>query len=165
MNSKTLGWQQVANYMPTSPQILVVEDNMGLRKALDLALTEMGYQVRLAASSEEADSWLSAMHFDIMLLDIGLPRMNGVEFLEWALKSNPELAVVMLTGIDDMETVTKCLESGARTYLVKPLHPDLLRLILKDALAVRSILVERNQLMNLSGAVEVAEDAYVARRA
>ncbi len=165
MSTKTLGWQQVANYTPTSPQILVVEDNLGLRKALNQALTEMGYQVRLAVSAEEADSWMSAMRFDIMLLDIGLPRMNGVEFLDWALKSDPELSVIMLTGIDDMETVATCLESGARTYLVKPLHPDLLRLILKDALAVRSILVERNQLMNLSGAVEVAEDAYVARRA
>lgn len=162
MSNKTLGWQQVASYTPDSPQILVVEDNPALQKALSETLTEMGYGVRMAASAEEADSWLSAARFDIMLLDIGLPRMNGVEFLKWALKSDPELAVIMMTGIDDMETVTTCQENGARTYLVKPLHPDILRLTLRDALAVRNILVERNRLMGASGAVAVGDEACVA---
>lgn len=132
----------------TSPQILVVENNAGLRKALKLTLTEMGYEVRSASSAEGADSWLSAMHFDMMLLDIALPRMSGVDFLKWTLKSDPELLVVMLTEVDDMETVTMCLEIGAHTHLVKPPHPDLLRATLKCALALRSVPLERNQLMH-----------------
>lgn len=160
MNTKAFGWQQVANYTPVSPKILVAEGDEALRKTLELALIEMGYQVRAASSAEEADSWLSAMHFDIMLLDIGLPRMNGIEFLKWALKLDPELAVVMLTEIEHMDTVTKCLESGARTCLVKPFHREILRLTLKDALAVRSILKERNELKDMAGAVAPAAETY-----
>jgi DNA-binding NtrC family response regulator len=104
----------------------------------------LGYETKSAASAEEADHWLNAERFDVMLLDVELPRMKGIEFLAWALERDPELAVLMLTGLDDPALAIQCLEKGARTYLVKPIETEFLRLALRDALAVRQLLVERN---------------------
>ena len=80
-----------------------------------------------------------------MLLDIELPRMKGIEFLSWALDRDPELAVLMLTGLDDPELAIQCLELGARTYLVKPVDTAFLRMAIRDALAVRQLLLERDR--------------------
>jgi len=78
--------------------------------------------------------------------------MKGVEFLSWALSRDPEMAVIMLTGLDLPEVAIECIDQGARTYLVKPVEADFLRLALRDALAMRSVLVERNDLVSRVGA-------------
>jgi DNA-binding response OmpR family regulator len=142
--NKKLGWKQVVANAPRQARVLVVEDNDDVRKSLVRLVTALGYEVKSSASAEAADSWLGAERFDVMLLDIELPRMKGVEFLSWALERDPELAIVMLTGLDDPAIAIQCLESGARTYLVKPVETEFLRLALRDALAVRRLLVERN---------------------
>ncbi len=92
----------------------------------------------------EADSWLGAESFDAVLLDIDLPRMSGVEFLRWVLEREPEMAVIILTGLDDPALAVRCLDQGARTYLVKPIESEFLRIMLHDALAMRRLLKERN---------------------
>ena len=69
---------------------------------------------------------------------------KGVEFLSWALERDPELAVLMLTGLDDPDLAIRCIEKGARTYLVKPIEAEFLRLAVRDALAVRALLQQRN---------------------
>lgn len=148
LNSGTrLGWIDVAARPTGEAQILVVDDEELVRESLARLLTSEGFSVRTAASAEEADHWVSSARFDAMLLDVELPRMNGVEFLGWALERDPELAVIMLTGVNNPDLARKCIEKGARTYLVKPIHPDFLRLALRDALAMRSILMERNRLV------------------
>jgi DNA-binding NtrC family response regulator len=124
--------------------VLIVDDEADVRKSLQRLVTGFGHSVRTAASSEEADSWLDSERFDACLLDIELPRMKGVEFLTWALRRDPEMAVIMLTGLNDPALAIECIDSGARTYLVKPVEADFLRLALRDALAVRRLLVEGN---------------------
>jgi DNA-binding NtrC family response regulator len=126
--------------------VLLVEDQADVRSALQRMVVRFGHSVRTAASAEEADQWLATERFDACLLDIELPRMTGLEFLDWALSRDPEMAVIMLTGVDVPEVAIQCLDRGARTYLVKPVDADFLRLALRDALAVRSVLVERNDL-------------------
>ena len=127
-------------------RILIVDDEIEVRRGLQRLVTRFGYSVRTAASAEEADQWLNNERFDACLLDIELPRMKGVEFLGWALSRDPELAVIMLTGLDLPEVAIECLDAGARTYLVKPVEADFLRLALRDAVAMRRVLVERNDL-------------------
>lgn len=70
--------------------------------------------------------------------------MSGLEFLAWALKRDPEMAVIMLTGLDAPETALECMDAGARTFLVKPVEAPFLVRAAKDAVALRRLLVAHN---------------------
>ena len=142
---RPMSWKDIARRAPSTGRILIVEDTAEVRKALERMVKALGYEVRSASSAEEADHWLSAERFDVMLLDIELPRMKGTEFLSWALERDGEMAVIVLSGLDDPRLAVECMEKGARTYLVKPIETDFLRLGLRDALAMRQLLVERNR--------------------
>ncbi len=144
--SNRIGWQDLRSISAQRGRVLVVEDEPELRRVLQKLITGFGYTVHAAGSAEEADLCLTAGRFDVCLLDIELPRMKGVEFLSWALKRDPELAVIMVTGLDAPELAVECIKAGARTYLVKPVTGAFLKLALQDAVAVRRILVERNDL-------------------
>ena len=144
------GWTDVLAHAPKAATVLVVDDEAHIRESLKRLVTHFGHDVKMAASAEEADSWMSSLRFDVILLDIELPRMKGVEFLSWALEKDPEQAIIMLTGLDDPDLALECIDKGARTYLVKPVEAEFLRYALRDALAVRKLLIERN---DLSGAV------------
>lgn len=146
-----LGWRDVLARTQNRGRILVVEDEAEVRRSLQRLVTQLGYTAKAASSAEEADQWLAGESFDICLLDIELPRMKGTEFLEWALRRHPEMAVIMLTGLDIPEVAIECLDAGARTYLVKPVEADFLRLALRDAMAMRSLLVERNDMAGGAG--------------
>lgn len=146
MGPGRVGWADVVRGSPTEARILVVEDEAEVRSGLARLVTRLGYTVRAAASAEEADEWLANESFDACLLDIELPRMSGMEFLRWALKRDREMAVIVITGVDVPEVAVECIDAGARTYLVKPVEKEFLRLALRDALAFRRILVERNDL-------------------
>lgn len=141
-----MGWAAVVGEAPSRGRILVVDDEAEVRQSLHRLVTRMGYTTRCAGSAEEADEWLANESFDVCLLDIELPRMSGTEFLGWALKRDPELAIIMLTGLDLPSVAVRCIDAGARSYLVKPVEQEFLALALRDALAVRRILVERNEL-------------------
>ena len=141
-----LGWKTLVENPPTEAEILLVEDDPILLNLTSSAIQDMGYSVRTAASAEAADQWMSSIEFDLVLLDIDLPRMNGLEFLEWALAKQPDLSVIMLTGLNDPDLALRCLDHGARTYLVKPFDIDFLERAVRDALITRHLLVERNRL-------------------
>lgn len=141
---RRLGWRELLERAPRTAKVLIVEDEPEVRDAIQRLVSRFGYSVRSAASAEAADQWLTSERFDVCLLDIELPRMKGVEFLGWALKRDPEMAVIMITGVDLPDVAVDCMDQGARTYLVKPVEPEFLRLALRDALAMRSVLVERN---------------------
>lgn len=151
MTAQRLGWPDVIRRAPAKARILVVDDENEVRRSLHRLVTRMGHTARAAASAEEADEWLASESFEVCLLDIELPRMSGTEFLEWALKREPELAVIMLTGIDIPEVAIRCLDAGARSYLVKPVERDFLALALRDALAIRQVLVDRNDMAEDAG--------------
>lgn len=139
-----IGWLEVLAQGSSPGRILVVDDEAEVRTSLRRLVSGLGHDVKVAASAEEADTWLASQRFDVVLLDIELPRMKGPEFLRWALERDPELAIIMLTGVDDPAVAIDCLDAGARTYLVKPVEADFLRLALKDALAMRRLLMDRN---------------------
>jgi DNA-binding NtrC family response regulator len=140
-----LGWADIARAPEAAAWVLVVDDEAPLRSGLERLLVRFGYQVKTAASAEEADAWLGSQKFDALLLDIELPRMKGIEFLRWTLEREPEMAVIMLTGLDDPKLAMECLREGARTYLVKPIEAEFLRVALRDAIAMRRLLEERNR--------------------
>ncbi len=146
MTPPAKGWKDLIESAPTTAEVLIVEDEPHILRLTRTVIEGLGYSVKTAASAEEADSWMASATFDLVLLDIELPRMNGVEFLAWALKRQPDLAVIMLTGRAEPKLAMECIDQGARTYLVKPLDVDFLERAVRDALMVRELLLERNRL-------------------
>ncbi len=140
-----VSWADLADLDVNGASVLIVDDEPAVRRRLETVVSGYGYKTATAASAEEADQWLSVTRFDVVLLDIELPRMSGVEFLTWALARDPELAVIMLTGLDNPDLALECLANGARTYFVKPFDPGFIRHALRDAVAMRRLLVERNE--------------------
>lgn len=142
---KRVSWADLADLHVAGASVLIVDDDPVIRRMLEKVVSGYGYSTKTAASAEEADHWLSAIRFHVVLLDIDLPRMNGVEFLTWALARDPEVAVIMLTGLDNPNIALECLSKGARTYFLKPFDSAFIRHALRDAVSMRQLLVERNE--------------------
>jgi len=105
--------------------ILVVDDESIVRNSLDAWLgDEEGYTVEMAASGAEALEKLAQTDFHLMLLDIKMPGMDGVETLDKAKALRPELSVLMMTAYATVETAVGAMKTGATDYLIKPFEPD-----------------------------------------
>ena len=133
-----------AKSSPTT--VLVVDDEDGIRQALDRFLTRLGYRVLQAASGAEALERQAADSPHVMLSDIRMPNMSGVELVPKALAQDADLAVVMLTAIDEPRTAIECLKLGAYDYLIKPVDLDELELSLQGALRQRQLEIDRREL-------------------
>jgi DNA-binding response OmpR family regulator len=110
--------------------LLVVDDNEDNRYTLTRRLSREGYaDVATATNGREALELLRTKLVDLVLLDIMMPDMNGYEVLEH-LKADPQLQhipVIMISAVDEIESVIRCVELGAEDYLSKPFNPTLLR--------------------------------------
>ena len=112
-----------------SGSILVVDDDEGNRAMLARRLVRLGFNVAVAENGRRALEALRAAKFDLMLLDIQMPELNGYEVLE-QLKADPALQnipVIVLSASDETERVARCIEMGAEDYLPKPFDPVLLQ--------------------------------------
>ena len=116
--------------MNPAAALLVVDDDEGNRYTLAGRLEREGYtNVTTAADGRQALELLQSRHFDLVLLDIMMPQVNGYQVLE-QLKASPELRhvpVIMISAIDEMASVVRCIELGAEDYLPKPFDATLLR--------------------------------------
>src|SRR2546430_1456261 len=126
--------------------VLVVDDEDGIRQALTRFLTRLGYDVQAAANANEALQLLAAHNPQAMLCDIRMPETSGVELLPKVLARDPDLAVLMLTAIDEPRTAIECLKLGAYDYLIKPVDLEELELSLQHALRQRQLEVDRREL-------------------
>lgn len=112
------------------PALLVVDDHEDNRYTLSLQLNAQGYHnIAIATNGREALSVLHSKPFDLVLLDIMMPELNGYEVLE-RMRSSPELRnipVIMISAIGELASVVRCIELGAEDYLPKPFEPTLLR--------------------------------------
>ena len=140
------------NVPPSTPApadrttVLVVDDEDGIRQALTRFLSRLGYNVQAASNATEALQLLSAHNPQAMLCDIRMPEMSGVELLPKVLALDPDLAVLMLTAIDEPRTAIECLKLGAYDYLIKPVDLEELELSLQHALRQRQLEVDRREL-------------------
>jgi class 3 adenylate cyclase len=110
-------------------RVLVVDDNEPNRDLLARRLARDGHQVELAADGYEALAAVAARPFDLVLLDLMMPGISGYEVLG-RLKADErtrEIPVIMISALDEMDTIVRCIEAGAIDYLSKPFDPTLLR--------------------------------------
>lgn len=106
--------------MDDKNRILVVDDEEALRTVLSGELTAEGYDVRIAADGAEAVAELDKEIFDLILLDIKMPRMNGFEVLKYVKEKHPNTKVVMLTGFADLKNALESKKLGAEDFVSKP---------------------------------------------
>jgi serine phosphatase RsbU (regulator of sigma subunit) len=128
-------------------KVLVVDDSEPNRDLLSRRLRRHGHTVETAANGREALSMLAGAEFDVVLLDVMMPEMNGYEVLE-RLKSDRQLRhipVIMITAIDEMESIVRCIDMGAEDHLPKPFNSTLLKARL-DASLAKKRLHDREQL-------------------
>ncbi|HXY68018.1 MAG TPA: HD domain-containing phosphohydrolase [Gemmatimonadales bacterium] len=126
--------------------VLIVEDDRSLRSALTTFLERIGYQVLQADNGEAALDLLAAHRLSAMLCDIRMSGMSGMQLLPRALAADPDLAVIMLTGVDEPRAAISCLKLGAADYLIKPVDLDELQHALQSALHQRDLELERRGL-------------------
>ena len=107
--------------------ILVVDDQPAIVLSSQYKLKLQGYDVDTAANGEEALNRIDQKNYDIVLLDINMPIMNGIQVLEFITAKHPYTDVIMLTALDDYSMATECIEKGAKDYLLKPI--DLTELV------------------------------------
>ena len=131
---------------PQGTTILVVDDEDGIRQALTRFLTRLGYLVQAAANAKEALEKQSAHQPQAMLCDIRMPETSGVELLPKVLAQDADLAVLMLTAIDEPRTAIECLKLGASDYLIKPVDLEELEFSLQHALRQRQLEMDRREL-------------------
>lgn len=133
-----------ATHEPTT--VLVVDDEEGIRQALDRFLSRLGYKVVQAESGPAALERLAAGSVQAMLCDIRMPQMSGTDLVPKALAADPHLAIIMLTAIDEPRTAVECLKLGAYDYLIKPVDLDELEVSLQTALRRRQLELDRRNL-------------------
>lgn len=126
--------------------VLVVDDEDGIRQALDRFLTRLGYTVLQAPGGVEALAILRDARPTAMLSDIRMPTMTGVELVPKAIALDPDVAIIMLTAIDEPRTAIDCLKLGAFDYLIKPVDLEELELSLQAALRARQLEIDRRNL-------------------
>ncbi|MDX2150806.1 MAG: sigma-54 dependent transcriptional regulator [Bryobacteraceae bacterium] len=115
-------------------RILIVDDDPVVRDSLGKWFDSEGYEVTLVSSGKEALERLAGRRWDVALLDIKMPGMDGIELHERVHEADPDLPVIMMTGYASVETAVKALKQGAYDYITKPFDPDELVLLVKRAL-------------------------------
>jgi DNA-binding response OmpR family regulator len=101
-------------------KILLVEDNPGIREMVSDHLTEAGYAIDAVSCGEDALAAISALPFDAIILDLGLPDVDGIELLATLRRTVPELPAIILTARDSIDNRLLGLNAGADDYVVKP---------------------------------------------
>jgi len=126
--------------------ILVVDDEDTLRDALARYLRSQSYVVQAVSNGTEALDELRQRQFELMLLDIRMPGMSGIDVVTEALDANPDIAIIMLSAMNDATMAAICMQRGAMDYLTKPIElTDLLKSI-ERALRQRHTLMEGRQI-------------------
>jgi len=115
-------------------KVLVVDDEHLIRWSLEQSLKKQGYEVAQAASGEDALKQVREEHPDIVLLDIQLPGINGLDVLEKIKEYDEEIIVIMITALGIVETAVKAMRMGAHDYVSKPFNLDELAIVIKKAL-------------------------------
>jgi signal transduction histidine kinase len=138
--------------------ILLVDDEPGIRKVLGITLTDLGYQVITAPDGKEALRLFECRLPSIVLLDVKMPGMGGIELLRAIKRSRPETEVIMVTGHGDMDLAVRSLKFEATDFITKPISDDALQIALKRA---HEHIALKEQLRNYTENLEklVAEKA------
>src|SRR5271157_1653609 len=153
--------------MGSHASILIVDDENVVRDSLGKWFEEEGYVVETATSAREALLKLPSQRWDLALVDIKMPGMDGLELHRKIREVDPEIIVIIMTGYASVETAVQALKDGAYDYIAKPFDPDDLARLVRKALEHRRVKDENVRLReNLDEirAVELVEQSKTMKR-
>ena len=133
--------------MSSGTNILVIDDEVAMLKTLSAGLEDMGYRVATAVNGQKALALIKRQPFNIVIADIKLPDISGLEILETAKELNPETAVIIITGHASVETAVNAINEGAYAYILKPVAMEGLETIIKNARREQRLLLENRELV------------------
>ena len=141
-------------------RLLVVDDNKVNRLLLGRSLEQQGHQVVFAENGRQALDLLHESPFDLVLLDIQMPVMDGYQVLEQLAKDLElrDLPVIVTSALEELHSVVRCIEMGAEDYLTKPVNPVLLRARIGASLEKKRLRDQQRELVRLFATPEVAQD-------
>jgi DNA-binding response OmpR family regulator len=114
--------------------ILVVDDDKSILRTFTRILQKNGYEIDSAETGKEAMEKAASRHYDLALVDIRLPDMDGTDLLAKIKKQLQNTIKIMITGFPSIESGVKALDEGADAYLVKPVKPEELLMLIKEKL-------------------------------
>lgn len=120
--------------MKNKPSILIVEDDVNIRQSLRTVLQQRGYHTDTAKNGEEAIKKSQTKFFNLALLDIKLPDMEGTKLLLVMRENLPKMMKIMITGYPSLENAIEALNQGADAYIIKPVKPDELLALIQEKL-------------------------------
>lgn len=130
--------------------VLVVDDEPVIRENLERLLRGAGYELTVAANGQEALARAQAQEFEVVLLDIKMPGMSGIEVLDQLHARYPDTAVIMVTAMGDVQTAVQAMRSGAYDYILKPPDLDDILVRVEKAIEKRHLLLQvKNYQKNL----------------
>lgn len=135
--------------------VLLVDDELEFLETLVKRLKKRNLAVQGVKSGEEALEWLAKESADVVVLDVKMPGMDGIETLRRIKKSHPLVEVIMLTGHASMEVAIEGMELGAFDYLMKPMNIDELLYKLQDAYQKKSL--QRRKIKKMKEVVETGD--------
>ena len=147
------------------PYILIIDDEKAIRKTLNEILGYEGYKIDEAADGEEGLRKFKENTYDLVLCDIKMPKLDGLEFLERAKEINPETPIIIISGHGNIETAVEAVKKGAFDYISKP--PDLNRMLitLRNALEKNTLVAETRVLKRrISKVQEIVGDSKAIRK-
>ena len=151
------------NFSPEPGYLLVVDDNKVNRLLLGRGLELQGHRVAMAENGRQALEMLRTQPFDLLLLDIQMPEMDGYQVLEQLVR-DPNLQnipVIVTSAVDALDSVARCIEMGAEDFLTKPLNPVLLKARIGASLEKKRLRDQQRELIRKFATSEVAEDLLV----
>ncbi|RJS93428.1 response regulator, partial [Candidatus Bathyarchaeota archaeon] len=120
--------------MTESPRILIIDDDEAIRRTLSTILEEKGYIIDTAKSAEEAIKKSASAYYNLALIDIKLPDIEGIDLLNKLQEISPEMIKIILTGYPSLQNAVKAVNRGADGYLIKPVNIDDLHKMIKKHL-------------------------------
>jgi len=128
------------------PRILVVDDEESIREFLDIMLRKEGYEITLAEDGQKAIEFLKKKTFDMVISDLQMPNVTGMELLKHVRENYPELLFMIITAFGTTESAVEAMKMGAYDYLTKPFKIDEVRLNISNALRSRTLEIENRAL-------------------
>jgi len=119
-------------------RILIVEDDTNIRQTLSTILQQQGYVTDTAKNGQEAIQKTKTKFFNVALLDIKLPDMEGTKLLTTIHETLPKMTKIMITGYPSLENAVEALNQGADAYIIKPVRPEQLLTLIKEKLEKQS---------------------------